>query len=100
MIFENQPLTLESTVKDDGVVVDLTGATSVKYYYWEPGVSGAPSGSHTATIIDAAAGTIEFDILKDTLTLGEWKFRGTAIFSNGEFPADEIIKITVQSINA
>lgn len=99
MIFEKQPLKLVSTIRERGVIVDLTEAESVKYYYWEPGVTGEPSGEYNATILDATGGTVEYPIEKDILTIGDWYFRGAAVFANGEIPADKLVKITVNSIN-
>lgn len=98
MIFENQPVKLTSTIKDGGVAVDITGGTA-KYRYWEPGVSGTPSGEYAATILDAEAGTIEYDIPRDILTVGVWSFRGIIEFANGIFPADKVETITVKAIN-
>ena len=86
-IIESQPLKLQTTITDDGAVLTAP-LTSAFYDYWIPGnYSSTATGTWNATILDAAAGTIEYDIPVDTLTGGVWKIQARAISGGLTFPA-------------
>lgn len=99
MIFENQPLKLKSQVKQKAIPVNITGA-SAKYLYWQPGTASTdpPDGEFEATVLNAESGTIEYDIPQDILTVGEWTFRGVAVFGNGDTPSETVLNIDVKPI--
>ena len=73
--------------------VDITGATC-KIKYKKPDYS---TGEFLATITDAAAGIIEYEVASadDLNQKGDWIFWGYATFSNGKVAAGERYKIYV-----
>ena len=99
MIFVNQPLKLKSQIKQKAIPVPLTGATA-KYLYWEPGTAttAQADGEYQATVINAEDGIIEYNIPQDTLTEGQWTFRGVAVFGNGDTPSESVLNIEVHPI--
>lgn len=89
----NQPLKLSDTFTINGAAI--TGPLTAAYYdYWKPSNNTVtPSGQWTATILDANAGTVEYDIPANTLDEStnvntKWKTQLNGTIGGLVFPAD------------
>lgn len=88
---------LTQTLKQNGVAVDLTNATSVAFR-WKKTDSTAVS-SATASIVDAANGIVEYDWKTgDLAAAGGYEGEFAVTWNDGDiqtFPSDSWILITV-----
>ena len=87
-IYQNQSLKIESTITIDGAA-PTDPITAAVYRYWIPGNNTAINdGEWTATILDGAAGTIEYQIPENILTTsGIWKTQTIATSGGLTYPA-------------
>ena len=82
-----------ATVKDGGVVVNLTGATPIDFLFNPPG--GAIK-SKTGTIVSASAGTVQYTTIAGDLdTPGAWTLQVKITTSGGDVFYSGLHKFTV-----
>ena len=92
-IIVNQPLKLSDTFTVNGATISAP-LTAAVYDYWKPSNNTTTkSGTWTATILDANAGTVEYDIpenILDEVTSGstKWKTQLNGTIGGLTFPAD------------
>lgn len=89
----NQPLKLEDTFTVNGAAI-TSPLTAAYYDYWKPSNgTTTPSGQWTATILDANAGTVEYDIPENILNEStnddrKWKTQLNGTVDGLTYPAD------------
>ena len=76
-------ITIEECINTVLTAVDLTGASSIEVYFGKPTL---PAVQKVGTVIDAAAGIVQYITIADDLDeLGTWKVQAKAIFPQGEW---------------
>jgi len=74
--------------------VDITGASVTQIKYKKP--DGETTGTFTATVEDAGAGSIYYDFADDELDqAGNWLFWAFITFSDGRSAPGEPVRVTV-----